>query len=111
MQEKQDNCALKNQSQLMCHSYADKRGSTPFSSSDRLKTACWWRFMKPQMEDKHNPCARLRGVRRVFLRKRTRFLRRKCLFELLLRLGNVGKMLYQKSRNDLTQGLLEKSTY
>ena len=41
MQEKQDNCALKNQSQLMCHSYADKGGSTPFSSSDRLKTACW----------------------------------------------------------------------
>lgn len=60
MQEKQDNCALKNQSQLMCHSYADKRGSTPFSSSDRLKTACWWRFMKPQTEDKHNSCARLR---------------------------------------------------
>ncbi len=30
MQEKQDNCALKNQSQLMCHSYADKGGSTPF---------------------------------------------------------------------------------
>lgn len=26
MQEKQDNCALKNQSQLMCHSYADKGG-------------------------------------------------------------------------------------
>ena len=66
MQEKQDNCALKNQSQLMCHSYADKGGSTPFSSSDHLKTACWWRFMKPQMEDKHNSCARLRGVRSVF---------------------------------------------
>ena len=44
MQEKQDNCALKNQSQLMCHSYADKGGSTPFSSSDRLKTACWVAF-------------------------------------------------------------------
>ena len=63
MQEKQDNCALKNQSQLMCHSYADKGGSTPFSSSDHLKTACWWRFMKPQTDDKHNSCARLRGVR------------------------------------------------
>lgn len=102
MQEKQDNCALKNQSQLMCHSYADKRGSTPFSSSDRLKTACWWRFMKPQTEDKHNSCARLRCVRRVFLRKKLVLHYENALFELLLRLGNVGKMLYQKSCNDLT---------
>lgn len=98
MQEKQNNCALKNQSQLMCHSYADKCGSTSFSSSDRLKTACRWRFMKPQTEDKHNSCASLRGVRRVLLRKKNaRFCYENALFELLLRLEKFGKMLRKKA--------------